>query len=124
VDQLHGFLFCRWIRVIHPRLITCSNFLRKLLSSSARAIKFSWQMCCRRSFCSVLTNFGIQRAETLFIPKSSCKIFNTVASYIFTSSAIIETLILRSAKTKISTLLKFSLVFGFNRPFAFWIILT
>jgi hypothetical protein len=61
VDPLHGFLFCRWIPVVHPRFITCYNFL-KSSSSSDKVPKFSSQMCCRRSLYSGLSNFGIQRA--------------------------------------------------------------
>jgi hypothetical protein len=60
--------------------------------------------------CSALSNFETQCGETLFVPKSPCKIFNTAASDIPISSAIIEILILRSAKTKSSTFLMFSLV--------------
>jgi hypothetical protein len=57
----------------------------KISSSSVKALKFSSQMCCRHSFHSGLSNFGIQRAETLFISKSSCNIFSTVASNIAAS---------------------------------------
>jgi hypothetical protein len=112
VDPLHGFLFCRWFPVIHPRFITCYNFLKKLF-----VVRQSSQIF----FANVQTQFlfGIKQfrnptcAETLFIPKSSCNIFKTIASNITTSSAVSETLILRSAKAKTSTFLMFSLVLGF-----------
>jgi hypothetical protein len=94
-------------RFSSPVIISEESF-----SSSAKSAKFTLQMCYWHSFCSGLSNFEIQGAETSFILKSSCKIFNTVASDILTSSAIIQTLIFQPAKSKISTFLKFSLVFA------------
>jgi hypothetical protein len=112
VDPLHGFLFCRWIPVIDPRFITCYNFLKKLF-----VVRQSSQIF----FANVLQTqflFGIKQfrnptcAEILFIPKSSCNIFKTVASNITTSSAVSETLIFRlRPKPQLSCM--FSLVLGF-----------
>jgi hypothetical protein len=76
VDPLHGFLFCRWIPVIHPRFITCYNFLKKLF-----VVRQSSQIF----FANVLQTqflFGIKPfrnptcAETLFIPKFLLVRFN------------------------------------------------
>lgn len=48
--------------MVHLRFMTYDFRKQK-----AKAVKFSLQIC----FCSGVSNFGIQRAETLFIPKSS-----------------------------------------------------
>jgi hypothetical protein len=64
VDRSQGYTLRR-----QPK---SSSFLRKCVTDTGH------------SFSSGLSNYGIQRAESLFIPKSSCNIFNTVGSDIST----------------------------------------
>jgi len=55
-----------------PGLISCNNFVKKLLSASAIAI-MSWQDVTRSSLCSSV-ECGIKRAHNFLFPKSSFRI--------------------------------------------------
>jgi hypothetical protein len=85
VNPQHRFLFGRRIPVIHP-----ANNLRKKAIRSLETYQIFLEdlFYFLTSFCSDVRSLGIQRADTFFMPKSSCKPFQTVVSDTLVSMAM------------------------------------
>jgi len=69
-------------------LISCNNFVKKLLSASATAI-MSQQDVTLSSFCSGVKECGTKSAHNFLFPKSSFRIQRTTILGMFKDSAII-----------------------------------
>jgi hypothetical protein len=90
-----------------PGLISCNNFVKKILSASAIAI-MSWQDGTRASLWSGVKECGIKRVHIVLFPKSSFRIRRTTVLGMFKDSAIILDAIRRSFLTISATAAMFT----------------
>ena len=111
---LWGLHLCFWVVPINPRLITVITAFRKLESLSTQS-SMSCAISRRSCFCSIVSSFSMNFADTLFKPKSAVKIVCNDPVLTPTSSASSRTVIWRSCMTKVCTwlmTLSFRLVEG------------